>query len=118
MDRGFYFTAEALLSFILLVSLVTIAPLNNSEENLNVMYVKQKQNDVIKIWLAEGTLEESKITEDLDFVFRDSCWELQFNNKKIKNCDEQNTVRIAITSTAYILERNSEFEKIKLTVFY
>ncbi len=69
--KGFYLSAEAILSMALLVSLLAF-PLPQQSSYLNDLHVFKKENDLLSLWQMQGsTLSAEQMQRDFRFAFPD-----------------------------------------------
>ena len=67
--KGFYLSAEAILSMALLVSLLAF-PLPQQSSYLNDLHVFKKENDLLLLWQQQGsTLSTEQMQGDFRFAF-------------------------------------------------
>ncbi len=68
-NKGFYLSAEAILSMALLVSLLAF-PLPQQSSYLNDLHVFKKENDLLSIWQMQGSsLNAGQMQGDFRFAF-------------------------------------------------
>lgn len=83
--NGIHLTLEALLSLILLVLFISV-PFYSGEKNgkkLDGLYIIQKENDLLKVWMQEKELNEDVLKEDFEFVFPENNGVIEINGKKL-----------------------------------
>ena len=117
-SSGLYLSLEAIFSLIILISLLVI-PTQLREQNLDELYIMQKQNDLLKIWVRERNFEEANLKSDFLFVFPNQKGLIEFGNKKIVigKLEGLNNYRKSVAIGHY-LDGELELREIKLTVYY
>ncbi|MDP2973801.1 MAG: hypothetical protein Q8N60_02005 [Candidatus Diapherotrites archaeon] len=67
--KGFYLSMEAILSMVLLVSLLAF-PLPQQSSYLNDLHVFKKENDLLLLWQQQGSsLNLEQMQRDFQFAF-------------------------------------------------
>ncbi len=67
-ERGFFFSLEALLAFLVLVLLVlSVGPPH--DEDLKELYLAQKQHDLLLVWLQTCGCDLDEMEQDFRRVF-------------------------------------------------
>jgi hypothetical protein len=82
-EKGFSFTLEALISFIVLIAIISI-PVQENENNMEKIYTIQKENDLIKIWIKTEEFSEKGMKEDFRKMFPFQKGEVFIDGKKIE----------------------------------
>lgn len=69
-SRGFYLAIEALVSMALLAMILAL-PIEANANDYRELYILQKQSDLLKVWMAQGSLEldSEKMVSDFEFIF-------------------------------------------------
>lgn len=113
--KGFSFSFDAAISLLLLVSFiyVVLGVFSFSEENLNRLYVLQKENDLLKVWSYTRQTNSQEMIADFERVFPGKQKILTINNREILEGKGQN----AVSSKAILLNKDLEAMQIKLVVF-
>ena len=114
--RGFYLSLEAAVSFIVLVMIV-IAAGNISNSKNNEIYILQKENDLLKVWFADGLDSELEMVNDFQFAFPNNCKILEVNGIRIFT-SEMKCGGDAVSSSGKFINEFLQVSEIKLTVFY
>ncbi len=110
--KGFTFTLEALISLMLLVMIISI-PIEENKNDLEKIYVLQKENDLIKVWIKTKNFDEKELEKDFKKMFPFQKGEIIINGKKteIKGKKGENEIK----SNGFYYE--NELKKISVKVF-
>jgi len=82
-NRGIYFSADAIISLLLLSALLSL-PAARQDPEFSGLLVLQKENDLLKAWCREGLpFNEEEIIEDAEFVFPGSGMRITLDEKEI-----------------------------------
>lgn len=82
-EKGFSFTLEALISLIVLISVISV-PIEGKENTMEKIYTIQKENDLIKVWIKTENFNEKEIKEDFKKMFPFQKGEIFIEGKKIE----------------------------------
>ena len=82
--KGFYLSTDAILSLLLLSALLAAqAPLEAADVSLRELYVLQKENDLLRLWMVEGAFNENAMQRDFAFVFPGSSGKIVIDGREI-----------------------------------
>ncbi len=111
--KGFAFTLEALLS-LGIIAMILVIPLNEKEKAYEKIYVLQKENDLIKVWINSGDFSEKTIKEDFRKMFPSAYGEISVEGKTIsvKGTKGKNIIK----STGFYY-KNSRLNEISVKTF-
>ncbi|MFH1663681.1 MAG: hypothetical protein ABH986_02645 [archaeon] len=112
-EKGFSFTFEAALSMIILVIIISI-PVQSEPGKLEKIYVLQKENDLIKVWVKEKEFNENEMKKDFREMFLSEKGEITVEGKKI-GIDGKTGNTIIKSSGFYY--RNGKLDEISVKVF-
>ncbi|MCX6798668.1 MAG: hypothetical protein NTW59_01055 [Candidatus Diapherotrites archaeon] len=113
-SNGLYFTADALLSLLLLSALLAL-PAQQQEADWSQLLALQKENDLLKIWAAEGMpFNEVEIISDAQFVFPGSGMKITLDGKEIPLGAETGS---AIASEIIFFDSGMQKHTIQLAVY-
>lgn len=114
MIKGFYLSMEAIISLIILISILTV-PLESERVNLMDVYIFQQENDLLKIWTIRGEFNAGEMTSDFKFLFRGKSGIVEIGGSKITIGSD--FTGNAVSSTAYFYNYDLGQVKIMITVF-
>ena len=115
-DNAFYLTIEAIISFILLASIISfpIDVQKNTYERLGDLYIIQLENDLLKVWnLSEG-INEEEMVKDFKFVFPEKNGLIEINGEEIFIGGKGGKENVA---TGGIIFADGILNEIKVSVF-
>lgn len=116
MNRGFIFSYDALL-FLAAVSFLVLQMAYLPAEGKEHFLILQKQHDLVKVWLMEGSFEKGSIARDLNFVFPNKSGSVYFGNEKIIfGSQKSKGKRASVVECIYI--KGPEIRKLTFSVFY
>jgi len=82
-EKGFNFTLEALISLMILIAVISV-PIEKNSADLEKIYVLQKENDLIKVWIKTKKFDEKEMKEDFKKMFLFQKGEIIVKEKKIE----------------------------------
>ena len=113
-NRGFYLSMEAIISLIILVSVLAL-PFVSDRNNLDSLYIFQQENDLLKIWAMDGEFNTGEMISDFEFLFSGKSGVLEIGDSRIEiGADFTGD---AVSSTAYFYGYGLREIKITITVF-
>lgn len=113
MNNGFVFSLEALLSLLLLASILLV-PQIQYENRLSELLIFQKENDLLKIWGAQQKFSLDEMRMDFELAFPEK-------NGEIRIGLESELVggkgKKAVCSEALFFTEEMSFTNISICVF-
>ncbi len=115
-SNAFALTIEAILA-LLVVAAIASFPMQAQKTDLLELLVLQKENDLLKIWLAERELGEKELASDFEFAFPQLNGAIEFNGKttEIKKFDYK--TKRSISSSALFYLENENLAELRITVY-
>lgn len=80
--KGLYASVEAMLSLLLLVA-VLLSIQETEEPSLENLYLLQKENDLLKLWVKNGIPPKEEMVADFALVFPGKSGEIRVNESII-----------------------------------
>ncbi|MBU0662047.1 MAG: hypothetical protein ABH854_03940 [Candidatus Diapherotrites archaeon] len=116
-SRGISLSIEALFSLLFLALILTV-PVPQPQPTLHNLQMLQKQHDLLSLWLADGSLDETIIRDDFAFAFPNSTGTVNFCGTEISTgrARPRNSAA-AVSSSALYLSPAMQLCEITLTVF-
>ena len=116
MHKGIYLSFEAILSMLILVSLLIVLQGNdfNEGKKLDDLYIIQKSHDLIKVASIKGNFNEEELAEDFEFVFNGMSGEVILNGNELLVNEKSSE---AIVVEAAFFKPNLERIDVKVKVF-
>lgn len=113
--KGFYLSLEAIISLLLLSALIVMqTPEQETNTGLKELVILQKENDLLRVWLIQGSFNEKEMVEDFQFVFPNANGKITVDGKEIViGKQEKNTV----ASSTLFFDNIMAMHSIKLSVF-
>ncbi len=112
-EKGFSFTLEALISFSVLLLILTI-PVQKEKSDLEKIYSIQKEHDLIKIWIKTKNFEEKNLKEDFKKMFPFQKGEIEIKGKKIEIKGKEGKDELKVSGFYY---KNGKISEISVKVF-
>ncbi len=115
---GLHLSLEAIFSLIILISLLVI-PIQLREQNLDELYIMQKQNDLLKVWIRGRNLSKENLKSDFLFVFPNQKGLIEFSGEKIVIGELAGFANYRKSvAVGHYLDDGLKLREIKLTVYY
>ena len=110
-NKGIYLTVEALISFLLFVSLLLMA-VPVQQESFSELIVMQKTHDVLKVWnMQKGS--ESNLTDLMAMAFPNNDFDIEFDDSITGTASKGNSY----VTSAYIYNQG-QLKKVHITVHF
>lgn len=83
MNKGFWFSIDAILAFLILtILLLSFVP--TGKNDFSGLAVLQKQHDLFKVWQQTNTTELEEMQKDVEMVFSQNAFELRLGNQTVQ----------------------------------
>lgn len=115
-NLAFVLTIEAILA-LLVVAAIAAFPAQTEKTDLFELLLLQKENDLLKIWLEEETLDENTLASDFKFVFPQLNGAIEFEGKKIEIGKQYSEAKNSVSSSALFLEKDSRLSELRITAY-
>jgi len=112
-EKGFSFTLEALISFSVLILILTV-PVQKEKSDLEKIYSIQKEHDLIKVWIKEKNFEEKILKEDFRKMFPFQKGKIEVEGKKIEIKGKEGKNELNVSGFYY---KNGKINEISVKVF-
>ena len=81
-NRGFYFTFEAAITLLLAISLIATLQFPQPE-SIDSLLIKQKQHDLLTVWILSRNFNAAEMEGDFRFVFPQSGGFIEIGGEKV-----------------------------------
>jgi len=81
-EDGFHFTFEAAITLLLAISLVAALHFPGPE-NIDSLLIKQKQHDLLSVWILARNFNAEEMAGDFRFVFPQSQGFIEIDGEKV-----------------------------------
>ncbi|RLG18090.1 hypothetical protein DRN67_04555 [Candidatus Micrarchaeota archaeon] len=113
VNRGFYLSTEAIISLLLLGALLALET-PKEKPGLTELHILQKENDLLRTWLLEGSFDEKAMEQDFLALFPNSAGIISMDGKETIVGRRGST---AIASRLVFFDSALEKHEIELIVF-
>ena len=114
MNRtGFHFTFEATITLLFVLSFIAVLHFPQPY-NMDSLFLKQKQHDLLSVWLISRNFNIEEMENDFRFVFPATDGFIEINGKK-KEIGKQ-TTEIRIENAAY-LDESMELRTVSIGIY-
>lgn len=114
MKKGYYLSAEAILTIILLGILITV-PVQQTRTSLLDLHIYKKENDLLLTWIKQfDTINKTKMKQEFEKTFPNKTGKIMMDTKEIQ-IGKQGTENIA--SRIRFLDKNLQEHELIIIVF-
>jgi hypothetical protein len=108
---------EAIFALLLAATIASFPIQENNNAKVEELLILQKENDLLKVWLQQQTLQEKELLSDFEFVFPNRTGTISVAGKKIEIKKNNTFFQKIISSSAFCLSENSELLELRIAVY-
>jgi len=111
---GFHFTFEACLTLLFVLSFIVLLDFPQ-QYNMDSLLLKQKQHDLLAVWLMQRNFDLGEMENDFGFVFPESSGFIEINGNRTEIGNSDGGLSI---ENAFYLDESLELRSISIGIYH
>ena len=113
MKKGYYLSAESILTIALLGIMLT-TPIQQTKESLMDLHIYKKENDLLMLWVKTGTIEEKTAREGFETAFPNKSGKITMDNIEVEIGKQG---KESLASGIMFVDKKLEEHELRVVVF-
>lgn len=113
MKKGYYLSAEAILTIALLGILLT-TPIQQTKASLMDLHIYKKENDLLILWAKAGGTDEKTAREGFETAFPDKSGKIVIDDMEVKIGKQG---KESLASGTMFVDKKLEEHELRVIVF-